>query len=169
MPQTVSLQIRPGVVGYFQTTTDSDENDSNIGAVPVHSIKELVETNFTLESIDGKIPTLSNERIPVVVRQDSNGTLTSRNGDTGSTPNTLSQLFAAQTTRYEWFLMNLSEDYPLEIWYGTTGNEILVNILDPGEKYYRAKSTTGFNDKDLGAVKVKSLGSSIPFIAWEVI
>lgn len=169
MPETVSLQIRPGVIGYFQKTSGSDENDSNIGAIPIHSIKELVDTNLILESIDGKIPTLNNERVPVVVRQDSNGTLTSRNGDTSATPNTLTQIFATQTTRSEWFLMNLNEDYTLEIWYGTTGNEILVNILDPGEKYYRAKSTTGFNDKDLGVIKVKSLGSSIPFIAWEVI
>lgn len=169
MPKTVTLQIRPGVVGYFQTTADSDESDSNIGAIPIHSIKELVDTNLTLESIDGKIPTLSNERVPVVVRQDSNGVLTSRNGNTSSTSNTLTQIFAVQTTRYEWFLMNLSEDYTLEIWYGATGNEILVNVLDPGEKYYRSKVGSGFNDKDLGIVKVKSIGENIPFVAWEVL
>jgi hypothetical protein len=77
-------------------------------------------------------------------------------------------LFSAQTTRTEWFILNLSEVSTIELWFGSSGNEVLVDVLDPGEKKYRSKITTGFNSADLGRISVKSAGGSVAYVAHEV-
>ena len=46
MPNTVSVQIRPGVTAYFQSKNGSNPDDSNIGAIPAHYIPELDATNI---------------------------------------------------------------------------------------------------------------------------
>lgn len=166
MAETISLQIRPGVNGFFRKATGSDETNGTVGAIPVQSIQELEVTNATLSIINGKLPEQIAGGLPVSVIQSSNGTLSSANG-TVTVSNTLSEVFPT-SARTEWFLMNLSEDYTLEIWYGTTGNEILVNVIDPGEKYYRSRTLTGFHNMDTGRVCVKASSTPVSYIAWEV-
>lgn len=166
MAETISLQIRPGVNGFFRKATGSDETNGTVGAIPVQSIQELETTNATLDVINGKLPAQVAGGLPVSVVQSSNGTLSSVNG-TVAVSNTLSEVFTA-STRTEWFLMNLSEDYTLEVWYGTAGNEILVNVLDPGEKYYRSRVLTGFHNMDTGRICVKALNTPVSYIAWGV-
>jgi len=167
MAETISLQIRPGVNGFFRKATGSDETNNTVGAIPVQSIQELETTNTTLDIINGKLPAQIAGGLPVSVIQGSNGNLSSANG-TVTVSNRLSEVFTAASTRTEWFLMNLSEDYTLELWYGTAGNEILVNVLDPGEKYYRSKPLTGFHNMDTGRICVKVSNTPVPYIAWRV-
>ncbi len=166
MAETISLQIRSGVNGFFRKVTGSDETDGNIGAIPVQSIQELETTNATLDVINGKLPVQIAGGLPVFVIQGSNGNLSSVNG-TVTVSNTLSEVFTA-STRTEWFLMNLSEDYTLEIWFGATGSEILVNVLDPGEKHYRSRVLTGFHNMDTGRICVKASSTPVSYIAWGV-
>ena len=72
-------------------------------------------------------------------------------------------------SRTEWFILNLSEVNTIEIWFGASGSEVLVDVLDPGEKKYRSKWLSGFNSSDLGRWAVKSSGSNVGYIAHEVI
>lgn len=169
MAQTVSVQIRPGVTAYFQSKTGSNPDDSNIGVIPTHHVAELDTTNTTLTSIDGKTPALINGNSPVIIVQSSNGTFNSRNGNTSGTTNTLTQLFAAQSTRTEWFVLNNNEVNAIELWFGISGSEVLVDILDPGEKKYRSKWLSGFSSADLGRWCVRSTGISVNYVAHEVI
>jgi hypothetical protein len=166
MAETISLQIRSGVNGFFRKVAGSDETDGNIGAIPVQSIQELETTNATLDVINSKLPVQIEGGLPVSLVQSSNGNLSSVNG-TVTVSNTLSEVFTA-STRTEWFLMNLSEDYTLELWYGTAGTEILVNVLDPGEKYYRSRVLTGFHNMDTGRICVKASNTPVSYIAWGV-
>ena len=166
MAQTISLQIRSGVNGFFRKVNGSDETDGNVGAVPVQSVQELEVTNTTLSDINGKLPVQIAGGLPVSLVQVSNGNLSSANG-TVTVSDTLSVVFTANA-RTEWFLMNLSEDYTLEVWYGTPGNEKLVNVLDPGEKYYRSRVLTGFHNMDTGRICVKASNTPVSYIAWGV-
>ena len=167
MAETISLQIRPGVNGFFRKATGSDETNGTVGAIPVQSIQELETTNAALSVISDKLPVQIAGGLPVFVIQGSNGNLSSANG-TVTASNTLREVFTAASTRTEWFLMNLSEDYTLELWYGTAGNEILVNVLDPGEKYYRSRVLTGFHNMDTGRICVKASSTPVSYIAWRV-
>lgn len=169
MSETISVQIRPGVTAFFQKKTGSNEADSNSGAIPTHYIAELDTTNTTLATVNAKLASLVSGNYPVNIIQNSNGTFTSRSGTTSGTTNTLTELFAAQATRTEWFILNLSDTNTIELHFGTSGSEVLVDILDPGEKKYRSKWLTGFNSADLGRWSVKSSGLTISYAAHEVI
>lgn len=169
MAETINVQIRPGVTAFFQKKTGSSESDSNSGAIPTHYIAELETTNTTLASVNAKLAALTSGNYPVALIQSSNGTFTSRNGSTSGTINTLTELFAAQATRTEWFILNLSDTNTIELHFGASGAEVLVDVLDPGEKKYRSKWLTGFSSSDLGRWSVKSLGTSVGYAAHEVI
>ncbi len=169
MAETINVQIRPGVTAFFQKKTGSSESDSNSGAIPTHYIAELDTTNATLSTVNTKLAALVSGNYPVNIIQSSNGTFTSRNGTTSGTTDTLTELFAAQATRTEWFILNLSDTSTIELHFGGSGSEVLVDILDPGEKKYRSKWLTGFNSADLGRWSVKSSGLSVGYVAWEVI
>lgn len=169
MAETINVQIRPGVTAFFQKKAGSSESDSNSGAIPTHYIAELETTNTTLSAVNAKLAALVSGNYPVNIVQSSNGTFTNRNGATSGTANTLTELFAAQATRTEWFILNLSDINTIELHFGSSGSEVLVDVLDPGEKKYKSKWLTGFNSADLGRWSVKSSGVSVSYAAHEVI
>lgn len=118
--------------------------------------------NTSLSSIDGKLPALASGKVP----SDASlrYTVTNRNGTTSGTPNTWSQLAAANSSRNALFIFNpASNTASIDVGFGGSGSEAVVFTIPPSGTF----SASALNGIPTDRVAVRSTGTSVAYYAVE--